>query len=397
MVLARLRMGESLDSVVNNLLPQGETINPDSQEAKNEYQYLPALGYVRAVLFSRIGLTARYSDNFPQENMLQTTDTDYATSPMSDSTSISIRSSVQSLFDRNQWANTVPIRNARVVRSDSSSGELSPYAKSVGSISSSTIDILSPFRQRMNHADMFSAQQEHLPYIKVDPNIGNMFGNLPFSSAILANHFPEEVQRGQMSNLTVPIWAMKVVNSEWDGTADQSISTFYEKMKNVVMTGSSTDALFGVHPLVGVLLDDEIYHRAPPLSQWAARMVKSIKGDDSELDMTQFASIYHFWAMMRWMVYPTPATYEAIPDFLRPTPYQLFKAHPMLFDFMTWPDMRDLCAKTQCLLTDTRWVLEMSRTITCYWSGTPSDILCTNEITGELDLSPAAKVSDDTA
>lgn len=122
-------------------------------------------------------------------------------------------------------------------------------------------------------------------------------------------------------------------------------------------------------------------------------MVRSIKIDDDEPEMTHFAPMYHFWYIMRWLVYPTPATYEAIPELLRPTPYQLFRAHLLLFDFMAWPEIRDLCAQNPGMSTDTRWILEMAKTIKCDWRGHPSDLLHKNPITGEIDLTPAAKVS----
>jgi hypothetical protein len=46
---------------------------------------------------------------------------------------------------------------------------------------------------------------------------------------------------------------------------------------------------------------------------------------------------YH---MTRWIISPSPATFERLPAFLRPTQEQMQIAHPAVLDFMPWPKLR---------------------------------------------------------
>lgn len=232
-------------------------------------------------------------------------------------------------------------------------------------------------------------------FVRIDPNIGNLFGNLPLSSAIQANHFPEQLQHRQVKNLSMPVWAMKVVNGASDGIGpsnDRSLTGFLEEQRAQLASGVSPDALFGKHPMVGALIDKDTFDRAPPLSKWAARMERSVMAGHT-VHLTHYASMYHLWNVMRWMICPTPATYQAIAEWMRPTPYQLFKAHPIIFDFIAWPEMRDLCINRQDMHIDERWLAEMAESITCEMQGSPTEILQENPVTGELDLAPLAKVS----
>ncbi|KAJ5731892.1 hypothetical protein N7493_003373 [Penicillium malachiteum] len=47
--------------------------------------------------------------------------------------------------------------------------------------------------------------------------------------------------------------------------------------------------------------------------------------------------VYHF---SRWIVAPSPATYERLPSFLRPTEDQLTTPHPMALSGIPWPQVR---------------------------------------------------------
>lgn len=246
-----------------------------------------------------------------------------------------------------------------------------------------------PYRRTSNSC-AGRLQVETQDFIAVDPQLSNLFGNLPFSHAVRANYYPEDIQNHQVNNLFIPTWAMKVVNSDWDGISYGALKTFLEESKAMILGGVSPDAIFGVHPYVGALFDESTFKRGPPLSQWAARMVKSIKVKSP--DMTQFSSMCIFWYVMRWMIYPSASTWEEVPEFMRPIPHQFFAAHPMLYDFLTWPGLRELSSRSSDLQADTSWILELAQVITCSWHGDPLDALWRNPITGEYDLTPLAKV-----
>lgn len=87
-----------------------------------------------------------------------------------------------------------------------------------------------------------------------------------------------------------------------------------------------------------------------------------------------------------------PETYRDIPALGRPTPYQLFNPHPRVFDFLVVPALRDLmCGKQN---PDVRWLSEGIATIVCEWNAPVEDALAFNDITGELDLTIAARVGN---
>ncbi|KAL4895337.1 hypothetical protein BDV59DRAFT_200004 [Aspergillus ambiguus] len=46
------------------------------------------------------------------------------------------------------------------------------------------------------------------------------------------------------------------------------------------------------------------------------------------------------YLLTRWLIAPSPATYENLPLFLRPTIEQLEIVHPMILDFLPWPSFR---------------------------------------------------------
>lgn len=51
--------------------------------------------------------------------------------------------------------------------------------------------------------------------------------------------------------------------------------------------------------------------------------------------------LYKLAIYLRWCLCPTKENYEAIPDFLRPTPLQRRVPHPAWVDMIIWPDVRD--------------------------------------------------------
>lgn len=177
-------------------------------------------------------------------------------------------SRVQPLFERRIWAAISSPQGKPALQSGDISAGLIPYARPERTTFADFPRRASPYTRNLSLSNGSSnLTRTQQPFVNVDPNIGNLFGNLPFSSAIRANHFPNDVQNSQMKNFTVPLWAMKVVSTEWDGTADQSVTAFYEKLKELFVGGAPVDALFGLHPLIRILVDETVYDRAPPLSK----------------------------------------------------------------------------------------------------------------------------------
>lgn len=101
--------------------------------------------------------------------------------------------------------------------------------------------------------------------------------------------------------------------------------------------------------------------------------------------------MYIFWVLIRWMISPSPETYNAIPEWLRPTPNQLFMPHINIVDFIVWPAFRELAAQIPAMQERMEWLMDMSLGIQCDWSLTTGEALCKNEETGQTDLSEPAR------
>lgn len=231
------------------------------------------------------------------------------------------------------------------------------------------------------------------------------FGNLPFSSAIQANHSPATIQSAQQRNLTVPVWAMRSISG-----AAPSVDPFaaiVADLEDDVSHGMHEEDLCGSHAYVSALVNEGVYREAPKLSQITARIVHSIKLGERVSIVTQYALMHCYWALLRWVLFPSAESYLTVPSLMRPTPYQLFVAHPRTFDFCILPGLRDLMCQSE--VHDVRWLTEGARTIECRempmhepryarMSALPNSaelslrMLCFDGKTGQLDLNPAYKV-----
>jgi hypothetical protein len=124
--------------------------------------------------------------------------------------------------------------------------------------------------------------------------------------------------------------------------ADDPFEAVLVGLADDISVGMSVYHLCGPHAFVGALDDEATFHHAPKLSQVVARIVQSIKVDEGRSTFTQYAMMYWYWALVRWMLLPTKEAYRKIPAIARPTPSQLLVAHPRVFDFLVSPKLRDL-------------------------------------------------------
>lgn len=240
-----------------------------------------------------------------------------------------------------------------------------------------------------------SRQPTHILTARLSVN----FGNLPFASAIQANHHPPDVQLAQQQNLVVPAWAMRTINGAAP-SADPFECILSTLEPNTAQEVQAKD-FCGQHAYVGALDSEQVYHRAPKLSQIVARIIHSIKLGEYASKITEYAMMHHYWALLRWMLFPSAESYLAMPPLIRPTPYQLFVPHARTFDFLIVPALRDFMCQRE--VPDARWLTEGARTI--QYNEIPSReaqstsvtellirTLCFSSETGQLDLSPTCKV-----
>lgn len=214
------------------------------------------------------------------------------------------------------------------------------------------------------------------------------FGNLPFANAIRANHYPASVQNAQGRNLHAPTWAMQTINNTM-----ASVDPFEDvccSLATEIASLRDATAVCGSHAWVRAVDCEDVFNRAPRLSQVVAQVVHSIKLEAEGSTFTQYAMMHWYWALWRWMLCPSKEHYRDIPELARPTPYQLFVSHPRVFDFIVRPSLRDLMCRYEN--PDVRWLTEGAATIECDRQLPLHQALEVNPKTGEQDLSPECKV-----
>lgn len=224
------------------------------------------------------------------------------------------------------------------------------------------------------------------------PRQSNNFKNLPFSSAILANHFPPDIQQQQYANVFQPLWSiLPLATLPGAQSVKDSVSNTIQQARLLIQSGQSLDQVAGKSCNIGAILDHDQYNRTTLLSQWAARIVFSVQRRSPEF--VAFASMHMAWLLARWMIDPKQETFLALPEWFRPTISQLYIPHVDLVDFLLWPSLRDMITnRPDTLQKDWRWLDDMSRTIECDWFINVDLALETNPGTGEVHLTETAKV-----
>ncbi|KAL6154243.1 hypothetical protein ACJBU6_07518 [Exserohilum turcicum] len=272
--------------------------------------------------------------------------------------------------------------------------ELRPIPSS-SSKTSSHSQRRSPQRQhtiRSIYPTHLAGRQPIVNTIRIHPNldIRRFFGKMAYSSTAEANQYSSETQNAQTNNLFVPTWAMLPINTVPDpGSLKRTVPSILQEAASMIGTGQPMQDVIEKHPNIAALFDEDVFNKSGILSKWAVGMVHGVflKGNT----FTCFGSMYLFWSLMRWMISPSPETYNAIPDWFRPTPNQLFMPHINIVDFIVWPAFRELAVQIPAMQERMEWLMDMSTSIQCDWSYTASEALCKNEETGQVDLCNEAR------
>ncbi|KAL6710145.1 hypothetical protein ACN47E_009936 [Coniothyrium glycines] len=242
------------------------------------------------------------------------------------------------------------------------------------------------------YATQLRQRQQIVDTIRLHPNLNlrNLFGNLPFSSSIRANNHPTIVQDSQITNLSLPTWSMMTINTRLDpGSLGQAFSPILQEAAGLIQAGTPIELVIETHPNIAALFDPPEYERSGILSRWAAGMVHGVQRRGNTF--TCFGSMYIFWWLMRWMIYPSPKTYAALPEWLRPTPNQLFMPHINILDFIAWPAFRELAVQIPSMQQRMQWLMEMCITVRCDWRSTGEEAVARHPETGLWDLCPSAQ------
>ncbi|KAK8169291.1 hypothetical protein IWX90DRAFT_172581 [Phyllosticta citrichinensis] len=205
------------------------------------------------------------------------------------------------------------------------------------------------------------------------------FGNLPFSSALIANGYSAQVQRHQMSNFHVPVHFLQPL---WE-TDPSPLSRVVQDYRDMARQAYSNTRRVGVQTRTDVTaffrdMTVERGTKVPTTSDWASEMNKSF--DDIDI-FVRLACLYFQTHLMLWMVNPTAETYARMPDMIKPTPCQMMVPHISPIDTVPLPGMREALVHN---LRD--WVAACAGSLSVNWPHGLDASLEADPLTGRLYL-----------
>lgn len=216
--------------------------------------------------------------------------------------------------------------------------------------------------------------------ITVSSHLFSGIGNVPLSASI-------HMQSPAIQDLTAPAWSItSMYRTDDPDMMSHVYIEFINESKRLIANGMPPQRVFGLAPDVEALTNEAAFLSATDLSRWTARLANSF-GISSLV--CRMAVMWVQWHLMRWIIHPTPETYLAIPDWYRPTPYQMFVPHPVYADFHIWPRFRDIVIQRIDLQCQQKyWYSEAGTTLDCNWTGHIHEAVC-YDAAGKVTLFPA--------
>lgn len=118
-----------------------------------------------------------------------------------------------------------------------------------------------------------------------------------------------------------------------------ALSGILDIARQLIAAGTPAREITGEHHNILAIVSPTEFSRSSLLSQWAARFIFSVTGTSRSL--TSIAAAWRVWVLMRWRIDPSPETYAAMPDWMRPTVKQLLYPHVEIVDSIAYPKLRD--------------------------------------------------------
>jgi hypothetical protein len=172
------------------------------------------------------------------------------------------------------------------------------------------------------------------------PGYTRTFGNLPASSAIVANGYPADIQARQRLKYSKPEYLVAPLIVADDTPLGRAYMEFKELGKRLMAEGVPASNIADQG-----LIDVSLFFRtrlATDLvnaSTWTAEMLRSFRGTFKDALLLACAGgVAH---LMRWLIDPTLENYRSMPSLVRPTDLQRFKPHAAWVDLMVFPSFRD--------------------------------------------------------
>lgn len=127
------------------------------------------------------------------------------------------------------------------------------------------------------------------------------------------------------------------------------------------------------YPSVSSLLNPSGGHELDPLSRLMTDIISKFP-NISELP-EQAAVLFAMFLTMRWQINPTQENYERLPEWIRPTPVQLYTPHPAWIDHVPWPRLRDKLVANYQDYPFENWFIPFTNELSVNWPYDPVDCL----------------------
>ena len=128
-------------------------------------------------------------------------------------------------------------------------------------------------------------------------------------------------------------WSTLPRNTEASCPLDSLLLNFLDEQRRLAEAGLPLSELVGpVYPNFNTLLKPTSTHASHPLSKVMTDILRTFP-DLSTLP-EQVGIMYVMFLLLRWMLEPTRANYERLPDWITPRPSQLFNPHPAWLDHL---------------------------------------------------------------
>ncbi|KAF1814876.1 hypothetical protein P152DRAFT_455913 [Eremomyces bilateralis CBS 781.70] len=157
-------------------------------------------------------------------------------------------------------------------------------------------------------------------------------------------------------------------------TLDSIFLKFLAERQQLAKEGASSKVIAGPrYPNFAPLLNQSTNSYSHPLSYVMTDIVRTFP--DLRTLPEKVAVVHIMFLIMRWKIEPTRENYDRLPDWLQPRPSQLFTPHPVWFDYLPWPKMRDLMVQQDPWTVFDTFFIPYTTTISVNWPYDPKECL----------------------
>jgi hypothetical protein len=167
---------------------------------------------------------------------------------------------------------------------------------------------------------------------------------------------------------------------------DRLLLNFLHSRQRDSTTPGSTDPPPPSYPSVSSLLNPQGGKALDPLSQLMTDIISKFPNISALHE--RCGVLYNMFNVMRWQAYPTKENFELMPEYFRPTPSQIYTAHPVWIDHLPWPRMRDYLVANFHDYPFDNWFLPFTAGLSCNWPYDPVDCLLSTADQEEPVINP---------